>query len=158
MFLTDPIQAGYVKKKKKKNNRKTASLTTIHYESFITRGGGKKGSKNAQKNLSSILKWGLVTSSGLRNTEMDFHGFSVTSCCSFLARRSSGWLGSPPSDCGEGMLVVLPRLWSSSVSRVAALTCSMAVRRCSAGSERTEESFRAWSMTVSSDRCSSMLH
>lgn len=112
----------------------------------------------AQKNLSSIRKWGLVTSSGLIKTEMDFPGFSVTSCCSFLANRSSGWLGSPPSDCGEGMLLVLPRLWSSSVSRLAALTCSMAVRRCSAGSERTEDSFRACSMTVSSDKCSNMLH
>ena len=148
-----------MKKKKNKQTPKDTNHTT-YYESFRTRAKKKKikGSKNAQKNLSSILKWGLVTSSGLMKTEMDFPGFSVTSCCSFLARRSSGWLGSPPSDCGEGMLVVLPRLWSSSVSRLAALTCSMAVRKCSVGSERTEESFRAWSMTVSSDRCSSMLH
>ena len=154
MFLTDPIQAGYIKKKQPRKTQTTLHIMRVSEPEQKK----KKGSKNAQKNLSSILKWGLVTSSGLMKTEMDFPGFSVTSCCSFLARRSSGWLGSPPSDCGEGMLVVLPRLCSSSVSRLAAFTCSMAVRKCSAGSERTEESFRAWSMTVSSDRCSSMLH
>lgn len=74
-----------------------------------------------QKNLSSMRKCGRVTSSGLIKTEMDFPGFSVTSCCSFLASRSSGCWSAPGSDSGEGRLELPPRHCSSRVRREAAL-------------------------------------
>ena len=69
---------------------------------------------------------------------MDFPRFSVTSCCSFSAEQSSGWLGSPPSNCGEGTRVVLPHLWSSSVGGLATLTCPVAAHRRPSGSEWKE--------------------
>lgn len=47
MFLTDPIQAGYVKKPKNKNG-KTASQTTPHIESFRIRKGEKKNKEAAK--------------------------------------------------------------------------------------------------------------
>lgn len=75
------------------------NIKNVKNKSF--RGGGapgeeKKGKENeeeeeeeeevwenvsqSQKNLSSMRKCGRVTSSGLMKTEMDFPGFSVTSC------------------------------------------------------------------------------
>ncbi len=112
----------------------------------------------ASKEFVINAKWGRVTSSGLMKTEMDFPGFSVTSCWVFFASRSFRFADRLSSDRGDDRFELPPRHWSSSVSRDAALACSIALRKCSAGSERTDDSLRACSMAMSSLRCSSMLH